>query len=205
MLEDIDEIWVPNGFVGEAVRQVFAGPITIIPPTVDVGGVPARRRKDFGMEAERFYFLFSFDYFSSPYRKNPLGVVEAFQRAFPNGRENVGLIIHCIGQVDRYADIHKAIQQASAADSRIQISDRSFSHNDMLGLIHSADAYVSLHRSEGLGMGMAEAMAFGRIVIGTNFSGNADFLTEQTGFPVPVYSATREASRIFLGRISGLG
>ena len=135
MLEDIDEIWVPNGFVGEAVRQVFAGPITIIPPTVDVGGVPARRRKDFGMEAERFYFLFSFDYFSSPYRKNPLGVVEAFQRAFPNGKKNVGLIIHCIGQVDRYADIHKAIQQASAADLRIQISDRSFSHNDMLGLI----------------------------------------------------------------------
>ena len=123
--------------------------------------------------------------FSSPYRKNPLGVVEAFQRAFPNGNENVGLIIHCIGQVDRYPEINNVMRQASVADSRIQIFDKSLSHDDMLGLIHSSDCYLSLHRSEGLGMGMAEAMAFGRIVIGTNFSGNTDFLTEQTGFPVP--------------------
>ena len=83
---------------------------------VDIGNVPPKGRKNFGMEAARFYFLFSFDYFSSPYRKNPLGVVEAFKRAFPNGNENVGLIIHCIGQVDRYAEINKAIRQASAAD-----------------------------------------------------------------------------------------
>ena len=71
------------------------------------------------------------------------------------------------------------------ADPRIQIIHRSLSHEDMLGLIHSTDVFVSLHRSEGFGMGMAEAMSFGRIVIGTNFSGNTDFLTEQTGFPVP--------------------
>ncbi len=31
---------------------------------------------------------------------------------------------------------------------------------------------------------MAEAMALGKPVIGTNYSGNTDFLSERTGFPV---------------------
>ena len=185
MLEDIDEIWVPNAFVGNALGQIFTGPITLVPTTVDLGNGSLKGREEFGLEPGRFYFMFSFDYFSSPYRKNPLGVLETFQRAFPNGNENVGLVIQSIGQVDHFPDIKEKIRQASVADSRIQVIDRSLSHDDMLGLIHATDVYVSLHRSEGFGMGMAEAMGLCRIVIGTNFSGNTDFLTEQTGFPVP--------------------
>lgn len=185
MLEPINEIWVPNAFVGDAFREIFAGPITVVPTTVKVGKGSWKGRKDFGMEPGRFYFMFSFDYFSSPYRKNPLGVLEAFQRAFPNGNENVGLIIQSIGPVDHYPHIKEKVRQATVADPRIQTIDRSLPHDDMLSLIHATDVYVSLHRSEGFGMGMAEAMGFGRIVIGTNFSGNTDFLTEQTGFPVP--------------------
>ena len=112
MLEDIDEIWAPSAFVANAFRHIFSGPITLIPTTVDVGDGPWKGREDFGMEPERFYFLFSFDYFSSPYRKNPLGVLEAFQRAFPNGSENVGLIIKSIGHVDHFPDIKETIRQA---------------------------------------------------------------------------------------------
>jgi glycosyltransferase involved in cell wall biosynthesis len=55
----------------------------------------------------------------------------------------------------------------------------------MLSLIRQTDCYVSLHRSEGFGLGMAEAMAFGKPVIGTDYSGNTDFLSDRTGFPVP--------------------
>jgi glycosyltransferase involved in cell wall biosynthesis len=55
----------------------------------------------------------------------------------------------------------------------------------VLGLIRSSDSYVSLHRAEGFGLGMAEAMTFGRIVIGTGYSGSTDFLTDETGYPVP--------------------
>src|SRR5262249_10907348 len=159
--------------------------ITIISTAVNVGDGPWKGREDFGMEPGRFYFLFSFDYFSSPYRKNPLGTLEAFQRAFPNGSENVGLVIKSAGKGYHYPDIMETIRQAKLADRRIQIIDRSLLREDMLSLIHATDVYVSLHRSEGFGLGMAEAMSFGRIVIGTNFSGNTDFLTEQTGFPVP--------------------
>ena len=105
MLKDIDEIWAPTSFVADAFRHMFSGPITLIPTTVEVGDGPWKGRDHFGMEPGRFYFLFSFDYFSSPYRKNPLGVLEAFQRAFPNKSENVGLIIKSIGNVDDYPDI----------------------------------------------------------------------------------------------------
>ena len=87
MLNGIDEIWAPNGFVADAFREIFRGPIDLIPPTVDVGEGPYPARDYYGMDARRFlYFLFSFDYFSSPYRKNPLGVLEAFRIAFPNRR-----------------------------------------------------------------------------------------------------------------------
>jgi len=185
ILNDVDEIWAPTSFVADAFRHTFSGPITLIPTTVEVGDGPWKGRSDFGMDPKRFYFLFSFDYWSSPHRKNPLGVLQAFQRAFPNGSENVGLIIKSIGNVDDYPDIRETIRKASVTDPRIQVIHRSLPYNEMASLIRATDVYVSLHRSEGFGAGMAEAMSFGRIVVGTNFSGNTDFLTEQTGFPVP--------------------
>jgi glycosyltransferase involved in cell wall biosynthesis len=146
---------------------------------------PYPTRDHFGMERGRFYFIFTFDYFSSPYRKNPLGVLEAFQAAFPQGNENVGLVIKSIGRVHRYQPIRKKIHDAAALDGRIMVIEKSLSRPEVLGLLNSSDAYVSLHRSEGFGSGMAEAMSLGKIVIGTNFSGNTDFLTDTTGFPIP--------------------
>jgi glycosyltransferase involved in cell wall biosynthesis len=63
--------------------------------------------------------------------------------------------------------------------------ERSVGRDEMLSLIDDCDCYVSLHRSEGFGLGMAEALALGKPVIATDYSGNVDFLTEETGFPVP--------------------
>lgn len=184
-LKRINEIWAPNMFVANAFRDIFSGPIPIIPNTVDVEDGPYPSRGDYGMASNRYYFMFSFDYFSSPFRKNPLGVVEAFQAAFPRGDENAGLILKSIGPSDKYPDISEKIRTAAAFDDRILVIDRGMSRHEVLGLLHACDCYVSLHRAEGFGLGMAEAMSFGRVVIGTNFSGNTDFLTETTGFPIP--------------------
>jgi glycosyltransferase involved in cell wall biosynthesis len=185
MLTGIQEIWAPNTFVANAFRNVFSGPMTVVPHAVNVEEGPYPTRDHFGMEQGRFYFIFTFDYFSSPYRKNPLGVLEAFQAAFPQGSENVGLVIKSIGRVHRYQSIRKRIRDAAALDRRIMVIEKSLSRPELLGLLNSSDAYLSLHRSEGFGSGMAEAMSLGKIVIGTNFSGNTDFLTEATGFPIP--------------------
>lgn len=185
MLDGIHEIWSPNDFVAKAIGGIFSGPIIVIPPTVDIGEGPYPARDTLGMELDRFYFMFCFDYFSSPHRKNPLGVIEAFQAAFPGGSENVGLIIKSNGEPGEYPEIKDKIRNAAAADGRILNIDQALTRNEVLGLIRASNAYVSLHRAEGFGLGMAEAMSFGRIVIGTNFSGNTDFLTEETGFAIP--------------------
>lgn len=184
MMKGIHEIWVPNEFVGQAFRGIFGGPISIVPPCVEIDTSGEFGRKHFGMDRATFYFMFSFDYFSYPARKNPLGVVRAFQHAFGDRTENVGLVIKSTGATDRYPEIRSAILQAADKDPRIKVVDRMCSRDEMLSLIGESDCYVSLHRSEGFGLGMAEAMAFGKPVIGTAYSGNTDFLTQHTGFPV---------------------
>jgi glycosyltransferase involved in cell wall biosynthesis len=184
-LRAIDEIWAPNGFIAKAFAHVFTGPILVMPPAMEPSGDDYPARAHYGLEESRFYFMFSFDYYSSPFRKNPLGVIEAFQEAFPGGHENVGLVIKSTGAPEHYPELKMAIRRTMNRDVRIRLLDHNMSRRDMLGLIHAADAYVSLHRSEGFGLGMAEALSFGRIVIGTDYSGSTDFLNEQTGYPVP--------------------
>lgn len=186
-LENIHEIWAPNKFIADAFSHIFTGPIVVMPPAMEDTSGDHPERSHFGMEEGRFYFMFSFDYYSSPFRKNPLGVLQAFQRAFPRGDENVGLVIKSTGAADHYPDIKAIIAAAMAEDSRIMIFDRNMPRQEILGLIRASDAYVSLHRAEGFGLGMAEAMTFERIVIGTDYSGSTDFLTDTTGYPVPYH------------------
>lgn len=184
-LSRIDEIWAPNDFVAESLRTIFEGPITVIPPCVELPEWQPDPRERFGMEEGRHYFLFSFDYYSFPQRKNPLAVVHAFCEAFPDPSTNVGLIVKSTGAEDHFPEIKEALRIASDQDERIVILDESLTRLEMISLIHVADCYVSLHRSEGFGLGMAEAMAMAKPVIGTDYSGNTEFLTHETGYPVP--------------------
>lgn len=184
-LGNIHEIWAPNKFIADAFAHIFEGPIIVMPPAMENIDGTYPSRSHFGMAEERFYFMFSFDYYSSPFRKNPLGVLQAFQFAFPRGDENVGLVIKSTGAADHHADIKAVIEAAAAKDRRILILDRNMPREEILGLIRASDVYVSLHRAEGFGLGMAEAMTFERIVIGTDYSGCTEFLTDKTGYPVP--------------------
>lgn len=184
-LAQIHEIWAPNAFIAKAFSHIFDGPIVIVPAAMDDTGSDHPARAHYGLDEGRFYFMFSFDYFSSPARKNPLGVLRAFREAFPRGDENVGLVIKSVGAPDHFREIKSEIAEAIERDPRIKLFDENMPRDEMLGLIHASDSYVSLHRAEGFGLGMAEALTFGRIVIGTDFSGNQDFLSEETGYPVP--------------------
>lgn len=186
LLQGIDELWAPNAFVAEAFSEVFDGPILTIVPHVPFGDeddLPSREA--LGLDEDRFYFLFSFDYYSSPQRKNPLGVLEAFERAFGDSEDNVGLVIKSFGDESHHPDIRDRLARAAQQDPRIKLIDGHLSSEQMRGLIKACDCYVSLHRAEGFGLGMAEAMGFGKPVIGTDFSGSRDFLSQKTGFPVP--------------------
>jgi glycosyltransferase involved in cell wall biosynthesis len=188
----VDEIWVPTTFVQQAFRPIYDGPIHIVPHCVETEAATEYGRTHFGMDHDRFYFMFSFDYFSVPARKNPLGVLRAFQLAFPNIEENVGLVIKSTSTKNQHARIKAMIAKAAAEDPRIIVLDRVMSRDEVLSLIRQSDCYVSLHRSEGFGLGIAEAMSFGNIVIATDYSGSTDFVSERTGFPV---AYTRRALR----------
>lgn len=183
LLTAIDEIWAPNSFVKQSLSSVFSGKITILPPSVNIDQyLSFGDRSTMELSEDRYLFLFTFDYNSFPSRKNPLGVLRAFQQAFPKGSEGVGLIIKSTGTPS--PEIERAILEATEADSRIAAIDKTLPRAELLALISACDCYVSLHRSEGFGLGMVEAMGFGKPVIATGYSGSEDFLSADTGFPV---------------------
>lgn len=184
MLTDIHEIWVPNKFVGNAFRKIFPGKIVVVPPCIEIESGDISSRDYFDMDPGLFYFLFSFDYFSYPARKNPLAVVRAFQAAFPNPGDRVGLVIKSMSAINQHPAIKSAILESARLDPRIKVIDSMLTRDKMLSLFRLSDCYVSLHRSEGFGLAMAEAMAFGKPVIGTDYSGSTDFLLDDTGFRV---------------------
>ena len=118
-------------------------------------------------------------------RKNPLAVANAFEVAFSDGRNDVGLIFKMSGSRYLFPKLMLELETVAKRDRRITIMQGDWGRADILALMASVDCFVSLHRSEGFGLGMAEAMFLGKPVIGTAFSGNTEFLTEETGYPVP--------------------
>ncbi len=184
-LERIDELWVPNAFVADAFRPIFNRTITVIPVCINVRRNESFPASHFSLPDDRFTFMFSFDYYSGTARKNPLGLAQAFGYAFPDPETKVGLLIKSIGPKEMDPTAAQQLESAAALDPRITIFDRSVGRDEMLSLIDNCDCYISLHRSEGFGLGMAEALALGKPVIATDYSGSRDFVTEATGFPVP--------------------
>lgn len=188
-LERIDEIWAPNEFVAESFRPIFEGPVNVVPPCVIPLEVDASlernsAREKFDLDRDRFYFLFSFDYYSFLQRKNPLAVVRAFQQAFGGSGANVGLVVKSTGSAEHHPEIKRQLLRIAGNDERVTVIDSSLSREEMVALMNSVDCYVSLHRAEGFGLGMAEAMTLGKPVIGTDYSGNTEFLKVETGYPV---------------------
>jgi glycosyltransferase involved in cell wall biosynthesis len=133
-------------------------------------------RADFGLEGGDFIFLCSFDFNSYLARKNPLAAIEAFRRAFADRRPNVKLLIKS-SNGHRHTENLRALLNAIGDDDRIIVRDEIIDRGDLGALQRCSDAYVSLHRAEGFGLGMAECMRLGKPVIATGWSGNVDFMT----------------------------
>ena len=136
-----------------------------------------------GLPEQETVFLFMFDPYSYASRKNPEGVVRAFALAFPAGDEPVRLVI----KTHHGADFPEVLAplRALAADPRIELRDAYMDRAGVLGLVAAADAFVSLHRSEGFGRGPAEAMLLGKPVILTDYSGTQDLADADTALLVP--------------------
>jgi glycosyltransferase involved in cell wall biosynthesis len=177
----LDEVWTASRFCQDSISRLSPVPVIRIPHAVEVANPPARSRSDFGLPEDRFLFLMVFDMLSVFERKNPLGVVRAFIEAFA-GDPATHLAIK-IGNTKcnpaAMRDLSDAIQSYP-----ITLIDRVMDRVDVDALLQVSDCLVSLHRSEGFGLCLAEAMYLGKPVIATAYSGNTDFMTSDNSFLV---------------------
>jgi glycosyl transferase family 4 len=174
--DDLDEVWVGSTYVASMLAP--AAPIPVVPiPTPVPRPAPAEAEPHDG-----FTFLFAFDHDSVFERKNPLGAVEAFVRAFPDGG-SARLVVKCLG-AERHPAAHARLLEAAGAHPGVEVIDRLLSAGEMDALMEGADAYVSLHRAEGFGLTIAEALLRGKPVIATAYSGPLDFLSPVNSYLV---------------------
>jgi len=180
----VDEIWAVSEFTRKAIaattdKPVYAVPHAIVEPTVAVGV----DRTALGLPDDRFVFLFCFDLMSVLERKNPLGLIEAFRQAFTPD-DGVVLVLKIINGDRAIGDLERLRLEIGSRDDII-LMDGYLPTDHVSALMQLSDCYVSLHRSEGFGLTMAEAMALGKPVIATGYSGNLDFMDDTTAYLVP--------------------
>ncbi|WP_350373655.1 glycosyltransferase [Methylobacterium oxalidis] len=192
-LDLVDEIWVGSEYNRRCFAEATGKPVhnmrLALPPLAASDPEADRAVMDglFGTGRDDFVFFTSYDSFSYTERKNPVAVIRAFREAFP-ADDRVRLIVktHNAAALTDPGTLRawRRIADACESDPRIAMVDRTMRHEAVLSLIAAADCYVSLHRSEGFGLGMLEAMQRRTPVICTDYSGNADFCTPETAWPV---------------------
>lgn len=186
-LARFDSLWAPSVFVRDALQTALSRPVPLVRQPLDVPDEDPPLARPRG----HLRLLTYFDFDSFVMRKNPEAAVHAFRAAFPPFRRDVRLTVKTRGQHDHGRRAWLAEQ--ARQDPRIRILDATYSAAEMRALMLEHDAFLSLHRSEGFGLGCAEALLAGRSVICTDYGGIRDFINEETGFPVAwSYRAVRE-------------
>jgi glycosyltransferase involved in cell wall biosynthesis len=178
--EVVDEVWVYSRFMAENLGRLLPMPVVVVPPAIvapdPAGAEPPIARDD------RFTFVFMLDFFSTLRRKNALGLVEAFTRAFVPD-EGPRLVLKTINARFR-PEAADELRHRAGSRSDIEFFDEYLDPAGKAALLQRADCYVSLHRSEGFGLPLAESMSLGTPVIATGYSGNTDFTTPHNSYLV---------------------
>jgi glycosyltransferase involved in cell wall biosynthesis len=185
VVERFDEVWAPSEFIRAAIAGAVSKPVVTMPLAVDLKLSSFLGRRHFGIPEEAFVVLFFFDFSSFAERKNPAAVLDAFELVAAHRPD---ADIHCVikSRGGRDADEAQLAFEArlAALAPRAQAIYGDLSDNEIKNLVRVCDVFVSLHRSEGFGRGMAEAMAMGRAAIATGYSGNVDFMAPGTSLLV---------------------
>lgn len=182
MLESVDVVLAPTRHVLDAVERSCSGARVVHYPQAVF--LPKNVRPDrarWGIPEGDVAFLMVLDVASDVARKNPMATLEAFRAAFPPGGDTRARLVVKLNNARMSRSVGKdtdSLVRSLAADPRLTVVEETMSYADVLSLSASCDAYVSLHRAEGLGLNIMEAMSLGKPVVATGWSGNLDYMTK---------------------------
>jgi glycosyltransferase involved in cell wall biosynthesis len=177
-----DEIWTPSRFSSEAIANKLPLPVLTMPHAIAFARPAGDFRRKYGLPADKFLFLFLYDLNSYSERKNPAAVIEAFRRSGLAGR-GAALVIKVHNVPLNPADFERLREDVASLPGTTLIT-QTLARTEIYELQSACDCFVSLHRSEGFGLAVAECMYLGKPVIATNWSGTTDFVHEENACPV---------------------
>ncbi|MBI5571856.1 MAG: glycosyltransferase family 4 protein [Desulfomonile tiedjei] len=181
--ELVDEVWTPSTFCAEVIGHRIDKPVIPIPHNVEPVAAANLDREALGLPKEAFLFLGMLDCYSTPERKNPLASLEAYVRASSESSRESYFVLKVLNS-HAGKELLLSVQRYQARCPRILVIDKYLSRRAVSGLMQACDCFVSLHRCEGFGLTIAEAMCLGKPVIATGWSGNMDFMNEENSLPV---------------------
>lgn len=180
-----NEIWAPTAFIYKSLLPVVTKPLKVVTLSSEVVLSSFLNRKYFGIPYNTYIFLFFFDFRSYVERKNPRGVLESFEKLLSISKNpNAKLIIKLNGAEQFLDKLNELKKEIAPYKDKVILINRTMTDNEVKNLIRCSDCFVSLHRSEGFGRGLAEAMFLGKPVIATGYSGNLDFMTQENSLLV---------------------
>lgn len=194
--EYVDEIWTPSSFVTEAIALKAPVPVITMPHAIEFDrptAPAAQLRAKFGLPCDKFLFLFAYDLNSYSERKNPRAVLAAYREAFRGRRDPVGVVVKVQNRADNPDDWAALSEAAAQLPGAILLSE-TLKRHEVYELQAACDCFVSLHRSEGFGLGVAECMYLGKPVISTDWSATAEYLDDSNGCPVRAHLIKLERS-----------
>ena len=177
-----DEIWCPSEFARAAIAAKLPKPVLAMPHAIEFAVPQGDFRKKFGLPPRMFLFLFVYDLNSTQERKNPRAVIAAFRKAFPIGGP-VGLVVKTHNP-DRHSTAFAELKSELEGLPNTYLICETLPRTAVYELQQACDCFVSLHRAEGFGLSVAEAMFLGKPVITTDWSGTAEFVNVTNGCPV---------------------
>ena len=191
-IELVDEIWAPTTFIADAYRSVLDGPPVVHQPmylscpVLDENAQEAWRQRL--APNDEFVFVVALDLFSIVERKNPFGAIDAFAAAFGSTDANVRLVIKTLNGDKRAEALGRITTHVAntAMSERIEVLDEFLSDTDMTAMVAAADCLVSMHRGEGLGLHLADAMWLHTAVLASRYSGNLDFMDDESAALIDV-------------------
>ena len=181
----VSEVWACSAFTADFIRAATGAHVVAIPPPLALS--TSTRAATPPALPPGFRVLVMFDYLSTIERKNPLGAIAAYRQCF-GPRDGAQLVIKTMNGVHRPERRREV--EASADRSDITLLDGTFSGAERDALVASCDCLLSVHRSEGFGLALTEAIAAGKPVVATAYGGNVEFMPPECSYLVR-YGMTR--------------